>query len=80
MRVCNPSNILSSPFLRIRRLLSIHFLPALVRILWIVVFFVVPSFSTYSTTAIVPVSCHPTIDSRLGEASSATVLHFSLIH
>jgi hypothetical protein len=27
----------------------------------------------------VPVSCHPTIDSRLCEASSATVLHFSLI-
>lgn len=42
--------------------LSIHFLPALVRIPWIVFFSVVASFSTYSTTAMVPVSCHPIID------------------
>jgi len=56
MRVGNPFNILLSPFLRIRRLLSIHFLPALVRFPWIVVLSVVASFTTYSTTAMVPVS------------------------
>jgi hypothetical protein len=56
MRVGNPSNIpLPSAFIY-------SFLPALVRILWIVVVSVVASLSTFSTTAMVPVSCHPTID------------------
>jgi len=64
LRVGNPSNILSSPSLRIWWLLSIHFLSALGRTVGSSCFLLSHYSVHIRTTAMVPVSCHPTIDSR----------------